>query len=80
MQLIKKIFYIFLGIFLIYVVIEIVKKIIGGSLSFEALIIALLIDNIGYSFLLKDAIGKIDSKFNGHIGWHKGKNNSKSLN
>lgn len=70
---ISKILYWTLFVFLIYLIIELGRKILGGSLSFEALVIALLTANLGYVFYLKDSISKIDSKITGHIGWHKGR-------
>ena len=57
-----------LTIFIMYLIIELLRKIFGGSLGFEELVIGLLIANLGYSFY-------INSKLSGHIGWHKGKDN-----
>lgn len=54
--------------FLIYFGYELVRKLLGGSLGSKALIIGLLIANLGYSFHLKDSLNKIDSKISGHIG------------
>ena len=67
-------YWIFL-LFLIYLIFELVRKLLGGSLGFEELVIALLIANLGYSFYLKGSIGNIESKISGHVGWHKGQNN-----
>jgi len=47
-------------------IIELIRKILGGSLEFEEIIIGLLIANLGYSFY-------INSKVSEHIGWHKGR-------
>ena len=55
-----------LALFVIYLIFELFRKMLGGSLGFEELIVGLLIANLGYTF-------KIDSKFSEHIGWHKGK-------
>jgi len=74
-ELIKTIFYWIFFLFLVYLAIELIRKILGGSLGFEELAIGLLIANLGYSFYLRGCIGKMDSKISGHIGWHKGKNN-----
>jgi len=71
----KPILYWLFVAFLVYLSIELLRKILGGSLGFEELVIALLIANIGYSFHLKEAINKIDAKMAGHIGWHKGNQN-----
>lgn len=72
-ELIRKIAYTILLLFLIYVIIELIRKLAGGSLGFEELVIALLIANLGYSFYLKESINKIETKLSGHIGWHRGK-------
>ena len=64
----EKILYWLLILFVIYLIIEIIRKILGGSLGFEELVIGLLIANLGYSFY-------INSKISEHMGWHKGKDN-----
>ena len=63
----KKVLYWLLGIFAVYLIIELIRKILGGSLGFEEIVIGLLITNLGYSFY-------INSKLSEHLGWHKGKN------
>jgi len=45
----KRVIYWILIIFLIYLIIEVIRKILGGSLGFEELVIGLLIANLGYS-------------------------------
>lgn len=67
-----KIAYWILILFVVYLIYEIIRKLLGGSLGFEELVIGLLIANLGYSFYLKESIMNIDSKVSGHIGWHKG--------
>ncbi len=62
----KKVFYWLLILFIVYLIIELIRKILGGSLGFEELVIGLLIANLGYSFYT-------NSKLSEHIGWHKGK-------
>lgn len=52
--------------FVVYITIELIRKILGGSLGFEEIVIGLLIANLGYSF-------HINSKLSEHLGWHKGK-------
>ena len=52
---------ILLGLFIAF---QIIKAILGGSWETESIIIALLIFNIGVTW-------KLNSKFNGHIIWHK---------
>ena len=70
MKKFEKILYWLLALFIIYIIIELIRKLIGGSLGFEELVIGLLIANLGYSFY-------INTKISEHIGWHKGKNNKK---
>lgn len=60
-------------LFVIYVIFEVIRKILGGSLGFQDLVIVLLVANLGYSFKLHSMISKVDSKLSGHIGWHKGR-------
>jgi len=62
----QKILYWILILFMTYLIIELIRKILGGSLSIEELIIGLMIANLGYSFY-------INTKLSEHIGWHKGK-------
>ena len=59
-------------VLLVYIAYELARKLLGGSLGFEELVIALLVTNVGYSFHLKDSINKIDAKLSGHLGWHNG--------
>ena len=63
----EKVLYWLLILFIIYLIIELIRKLLGGSLGFEELVIGLLIANLGYSFY-------INSKVSGHLGWHQGKN------
>lgn len=72
--IIKKVAYWVFVIFLVYLIFELIRKLIGGSLGFEELVIGLLIANLGYSFYLKGSINSLESKMSGHIGWHKGRN------
>lgn len=60
------IFYWLLGLFVLYLIFEVIRKILGGSLGFEEIVIALLVANLGYSFY-------INAKLSEHIGWHKGR-------
>ncbi len=64
----KTILFWLLGIFVIYLIYEILRKILGGSLATDAIVIGLLVANLGYSFY-------INSKLSEHLGWHKGKGN-----
>jgi len=66
MKTLEKILYWLLILFAIYIIIEILRKLFGGSLGFEELVIGLLITNIGYSYYL-------NSKLSEHLGWHRGK-------
>ena len=56
------------GLFIIY---QLLKKIVGGSWQSEGLIIALLIFNMGLIWKLSMNFYKLDMKFDGHIKWHK---------
>ena len=60
-------------VFMIWVIFELVRKILGGSLGFEELMIVMLSINIGFSFKLHSMVSKLDSKLSGHIGWHRGR-------
>ncbi len=64
----QKVLYWLLGIFVIYLIYEILRKILGDSLATDAIVIGLLVTNLGYSFY-------INSKLSEHIGWHKGRGN-----
>ena len=64
----EKILYWLLVLFMVYLIFELIRKLFGGSLGFEELVIGLLIANLGYSFY-------INSKISEHLGWHKGKDN-----
>ena len=66
MRAIEKVFYWLLGLFVIYLIFELIRKILGGSLGFEEIVIGLLIANVGYSFC-------ISMKLSEHLGWHRGK-------
>lgn len=70
-----KILYWIFALFLVYLGYELVRKLFGSSLGFEALVIGLLIANLGYSFYIKDSINRIDSKISEHIGWRMGREN-----
>lgn len=75
-KIIEKVTYWIFFLFLIYMIYELMRKLFGGSLGFETLVIGLLIANLGYSFYLKGSLNKLDSRLSGHLGWHKGKNNA----
>lgn len=52
-------------IFLLFLVYQLVKKLLGGSWGFEEITIALLLANIGYSFIISGKLSK-------HLGMHEG--------
>ncbi len=56
-------------LFLIYLAFELLRKLLGGSLGFEELVIGLLVANLGYSY-------HINTKLSEHLGWHRGKETS----
>ena len=62
-------------IFVIYIIIEVIRNILGGSLGFEEVVITLLVANLGYTFHLHSKILDINSKLSEHLGWHRGKKN-----
>ncbi len=83
----------FIGQLLAYVlavilVIQILKFIFGGSWGIEEIILALVIFNLtisfgigGYLINLNNKISDINTKVEGHFGWHKGVDNkTKDLN
>ncbi len=72
-ELLTKLAYWLFIVFLAYLAFELTRKILGGSLGFEELAIGLLITNLGFSFYLKGAISKVDSKISSHISWHAGR-------
>jgi len=72
-NLLGKVLYLSLLLFLVYLIFQLLFKLFGGSLGFEELVIGLLVANIGYSFYLTNSVRDIDSKISGHVGWHKGK-------
>ena len=74
-KLLIKIMYWTFFIFLAYLIYELARKILGGSLGFEEIVIGLLVANLGYSFYLTNSISRLDSKISGHMGWHRGKDN-----
>ena len=75
MESLGKIVYWIFVIFLAYLIFELIRKILGGSLGFEELVVGLLIANLGYIIGLHNKISKVDSKLSEHLGWHKGKGN-----
>ena len=75
MESLGKIVYWIFVIFLAYLIFELIRKILGGSLGFEELVVGLLIANLGYIIGLHNKISKVDSKLSEHLGWHKGKRN-----
>lgn len=71
MTVLKRVGYGLFFLFLLYLAFELLRKVMGGSLAFETLMIGLLLANLGYSFSIKESLNRIDST--GHLGWHKGK-------
>ena len=62
----RSFFYWLLVAFGAYLIFELVRKISGGSLSAEDLMIGLQIATLGFLY-------DLSSRFNEHMGWHKGK-------
>lgn len=59
--------------FVVYLIYQVGRKILGGSWGIEELATAFLVANLGYSFHLNSRLSVIDSKISGHIGWHRGR-------
>lgn len=68
-----KLFRWFLILFTIYIIFEVIRKIMGGSLGFEELTITLLVANLGFTCALNKRFSDIATKLSDHLGWHKGR-------
>jgi len=55
----KAAYWLFL-LFMVYLIYEIIRHLLGGSLGFEELMVGLLITNIGYSFYLRGSLSKVE--------------------
>ncbi len=73
----ERVFYWLLVVFITYLIIEVTRKIFGGSLGFEDLTVALLLGNLGYLFAIHTKVSNVNSRLSEHLGWHKGKENSR---
>ncbi len=71
MSKITRALYWLLGLFVLYLIIEILRKIFGGSLGFEELTIGLLVANTGYIIALHTKITKVHVQLSEHLGWHR---------
>lgn len=71
----KKVLQWLLILFIVYLAFEIIRKILGGSLGFEELIIGLTLANSGYIISLHSKMSDVNAKLSEHLGWHKAKNN-----
>lgn len=67
----------------IVLILELLKAIFGATWELEEIILALVIFNLtvtfgvgGYLISLNNRISKVNTKVEGHFGWHKGVNNS----
>lgn len=69
----QNVLYWLLGLFSIYLIFELIRKILGGSLGFEELVTGLLVANLGFVIALHTKMAAVNSKLSGHLGWHKGK-------
>ena len=83
-EIFQKVIYGLFVLFLAYLIFELIRKILGGSLGFEELVIALLVANLGYVFHLKESqnknslnikesLNQTNIKIESHLAWHKGK-------
>lgn len=64
----------------IILVVQILRYIFGGTWEIEEIILALVIFNLtvtfgigGYLIHLNSKISEVNTKIEGHFGWHKGK-------
>lgn len=64
----------------IILIIQILRKLFGGSWNVEDIILAFIVLNItltfgvvGYLIQLNNRISKIDAKLHGHLEWHRGR-------
>ena len=64
-----------LVIFGLFIAYQLLLKIIGGSWQSEAVIIGLLMLNIGLTFKLAVNFNKLEFKFDRHMSWHKVRDN-----
>jgi len=76
-ELFFKVYYWILIAFVIFVIIQVIRKIFGGSWSIEELTFALVAVNVGFSFALLAHIHRVDTKITKHLGWHNGYKNGK---
>ncbi|MEK6951426.1 MAG: hypothetical protein AABX29_00255 [Nanoarchaeota archaeon] len=76
MKTLEKLLYWLLGLFVVFLIIAILQKILGGSLGFEEIVVGLLIADLGYVMGLHSRISNLNAKLSEHIGWHKGKGDS----
>ena len=68
MQNLMKLLYWLLGLFVVYIIIELLRKMFGGSLCFEELVSGLMIANLGYVIALHAKIGELKSIVSEHLG------------
>ncbi len=88
-ELSAKVLYWVLFFFVVYLIFELIRKLLGGSLSFESLTIALIVMHIGLTITLtfvllsnqhkaelrlRSDINKIDLKISKHLVWHEARN------
>ncbi|MBW2967252.1 hypothetical protein KY362_02080 [Candidatus Woesearchaeota archaeon] len=59
--------------FAIYLIIELIKKILGGSLTTDNLVIGFLMGIVTMLFKVIMMIYEVDRKLTAHISWHKGR-------
>ncbi|MFC1723015.1 hypothetical protein ACFL0V_02670 [Nanoarchaeota archaeon] len=79
-KFVREIAFWILILFTIYIIFELIRKILGGSLTSEALIISLLVFSVSHSIYmhnsLQKSINRIDKRLASHIAWHKGKSDT----
>ncbi len=71
-ETLKRIWYWLFFAFTVYIMIELIRKIFGGSLNYEPLLTSLLFIHLALTFKLWEKMNTLDNKFSVHLGWHKG--------
>lgn len=80
-ELISLVSQLFAYLIALILIAQIIRTILGGSWQIEDIILALVIFNLtigfgigigGYLIHLNNKISEVDSKLEGHFGWHKG--------
>ncbi len=58
-------------LFMIYIIYQLIMKLLGHSWSVEQVILAFVMANFGWTMSIQKQLFKLDSKFSEHTGEHK---------